>query len=137
MFTADQVRALQTLVRIWSIERFVLIGASAMRWHMGERSRATHDIDLILRVSLDRYPAGLETEPGWSRHSKREHTWLAPGDVYVDIVPVGADDGAPNVLTWPESGFQMNLVGLRLALDQAVAIEAVPGLTIRVVIDDN
>jgi len=132
MFTADQVRALQTLVRIWSIERFALIGASAMQWHLGERSRATHDIDVILGVSLDRYPAGLDSESGWSRHLKREHTWVAPGDVYVDVVPAGTDEGALNVLIWPESGFQMNLAGLRLALDQAVPIEAVPGLIIRV-----
>lgn len=132
MFTADEVSALQTLIRIWSIERFALIGASAMRWHLGDRSRATHDIDLILGVSLDHYPAGLELASGWSRHPKREHTWIAPGDVYVDIVPAGADDDALNVLTWPESGFQMSLAGLRLALDQAVPIEAAPGLSIRV-----
>lgn len=132
MFTADQVRALQTLVRVWSADRFVLIGASAMRFHRGGRSRETHDLDLVLEVSLDRYPAGLQTEPGWSRHPKREHTWLAPGDVYVDVIPTGAEGGAQSVLTWPESGFQMNLAGLRLAMEQALTIEAVPGLTIRV-----
>jgi predicted nucleotidyltransferase len=131
MFTANEVSALRTLVRIWSIEKFALIGASAMRWHLGDRSRVTHDIDLILGVSLDRYPAGLESIPGWSRHPKREHTWIAPGDVYLDVVPAGTDDDGLNVLTWPESGFQMNLAGLRLALDQAVPIEAAPGLSIR------
>lgn len=132
MFTADQVRALQTLVRIWSMERFALIGAFAMRRHLGERSRATQDIDLILGVPFDRYPAGLESEAGWYRHPKREHTWVAPADVYVDVVPAGTDEGALSMLTWPESGFQMNLAGLRLALDQAVPIEAAPGLIIRV-----
>jgi predicted nucleotidyltransferase len=132
MFTADQVSALQTLIRIWSVNRFVLIGASAMRWHIGERSRTTQDIDLILGVSLQRYPAGLQTEPGWSRHPKREHTWIAPGDVYVDVLPVGAGNGDLKALTWPESGSQMNIAGLRLALEEAETIEVVPGLTLQV-----
>lgn len=132
MFTTSEVSALQTLVRIWSMDRFALIGASAMRWHLGDRSRETRDIDLTLGVSLDRYPAGLESASGWSRHPRREHTWIAPGDVCLDIVPAGTDDDPQSVLTWPESGFRMSLAGLRLALDQAVPIEAAPGLTIRV-----
>ncbi len=131
MFTPDQVRALQTLVRIWSRERFAIIGASAMRWHLGERSRATHDIDLILGVTPERYPAGLEDESGWSRHPRREHTWIAHGNVTVDIVPAGEDESAAGILTWPESGSRMNLAGLRLALDRAVPVEVAAGLTVR------
>ena len=133
MFTADQVGALHTLHRVWSIEKFALIGASAIRCHLRDRSRATQDIDLVLGVSLARYPGGLDSESGWHRHPKREHRWVAPGDVLVDVIPAGADEGALTVLTWPESGFEMNLAGLRLALNQAVPIEVAPGLIIPVV----
>jgi predicted nucleotidyltransferase len=131
MFTTNEVSALQTLVRIWSIEEFALIGATAMRLHLGDRSRVTQDIDLALGVSLDRYPAGLESVSGWSRHPTREHRWIAPGDVYVDVVPAGEEDDGLNVLPWPESGIQMSLAGMRLALEQAVPIEAAPGLRVR------
>jgi len=132
MFSKDQALALRTLNRLWSHERFVLIGASAMRWHKAARSRETHDIDLVVALSLDRFAAGLQTEPGWSRHPKREQTWLAPGDVSVDIIPVGKVEDVADVMTWPESGFQMSLVGLRLALNRGVIVEAAPNLTIRV-----
>lgn len=132
MFTADQLGALKTLVRIWTATRFVLIGASAMRLLLGDRSRETYDLDLILGVPLDRYPADLEAEAGWSRHPKREHTWVAPGDVYVDVLPVNADKGEPSVVTWPQSGFQMSVVGLQLALEHAMTIQAEPDLTIQV-----
>ncbi len=132
MFSQDQVRALQTLVRLWSVERFVLIGASAIRLQTGDRSRETHDVDLILGVPFNRYPAGLNIEAGWSRHPKREHRWIGPQNVYVDVIPVGGEAEAQTSLTWPESGFEMTLTGMRLAMDRALTIQVAAGLMIRV-----
>ena len=53
--------------------------------------RLTRDLDLVLAVSLENYPAGLEKEPGWSRDPKREHRWIGPGDVYIDVIPAESD----------------------------------------------
>jgi predicted nucleotidyltransferase len=97
-----------------------------MKW------RETRDLDLALAVMLDRYPAGLEAEPGWSRHPTLEQRWIALGGVYVDIIPTGDERTHPPVLTWPVSGFQMNLAGMRLAFELGVTIEIAPGLAIRV-----
>lgn len=97
-----------------------------MRW------RETRDLDLALAVTLDRYPAGLEREAGWSRDPRREERWIAPDGVYVDVIPAGDERTHPPVLKWPESGLQMNLAGMRLAFELGVTIEAAPGLTIRV-----
>jgi predicted nucleotidyltransferase len=131
MFNSSQIDALRTLQEIWSDERFVLIGASAVRLLTGDRSRGTQDLDLMLEVSLDRYPAGLEAQPGWTRHPKREHTWIGPGSCLLDIVPCDREHGATS-LVWPETGSRMNLTGLRLAMDHAHSVEVAPGVSIRV-----
>ncbi len=131
-FSPEQVSALRALARTWSTERFVLIGASALGCHMEMRWRETRDLGLALAVALDRYPAGLEAEPGWARHPTFEQRWIGPGGVYVDVIPAGDEPPQPPVLTWPESGLQMSLTGLRLAFELGVPIEAAPGLTIRV-----
>lgn len=132
IFSPEQVSALQTLARIWSTERFVLIGASAVGCFMDMRWRETRDLDLALAVMVSRYPAGLEAEPGWFRHPTLVQRWIAPGEVYVDVIPAGDEQPGTPVLRWPESGFQMNLTGMHLAFELCVAIEAAPGLTIRV-----
>jgi len=132
IFSPEQVSALRTLGRIWSTERFVLIGASALRFLMGSQLRETHDLDLALAVTLDGYRAGIEKESEWSRHPKREQTWIAPGDVQIDVIPLGDDQNPATVLRWPQSGFEMSLVGMRLAFAHSVTIEPVQNLTIRV-----
>ena len=132
IFSPEQVSALRTLSRIWPAERFVLIGAAALGCLMRSRWRETHDLDLILAVTLGEYPAGLEKEPGWTRHPRLEQTWIAPGDVLFDIIPTGGDPNAAAILKWPQSGFETSLVGLRLAFDHAVTIEPASDLVIRV-----
>lgn len=132
MFSPGQMRALRTLGHIWSAERFVLIGASALRYWMGSRFRETQDLDLALAVTVEGYSAGLEKESEWSRHPKREQTWIAPGNVQIDVIPLGDDPNPATVLRWPQSGFEMSLAGMRLAFKFSVAIELAQDLTIRV-----
>jgi len=92
----------------------------------------TYDLDSALAVSIDRDPAGLDKEPGWTRHPRREHTWIAPGDVEVDVIPIG-EVGKPSAgVTWPESGFQMTLTGLHIAFAQATTMPIAAGLAARV-----
>jgi predicted nucleotidyltransferase len=132
IFNPEQVDAMRTLARIWSAERFVLIGASALGCFLEMSWRQTRDLDLALAVGVDKYPAGLETESGWSRHPTLEQRWIAPGAVYLDIIPVGDEQPNPPLLIWPKSGFQMSLLGMRLAFELGVRIEAAPSLAIRV-----
>lgn len=132
IFSPEEIGALRTLVRVWSMDRFVLIGASALRCTLGMRWRVTHDLDSALAVNLDRYPAGLDRVPGWSRHPHREHTWIAPGDVEVDVIPIG-DVGKPAAkVIWPVSGFEMALTGLHIAFEHATTVAIAPGLATRV-----
>jgi predicted nucleotidyltransferase len=73
-------------------------------------------------VALDDYPAGLGAVAGWQQLGEGEHAWRSPTGVKVDVVP--ADPGLLRAgsLTWPESGFRMNLVGLRLAFDHHISV---------------
>lgn len=128
----EEIDALRTLIRVWSIDRFVVIGASALRCSLGLRWRVTYDLDAALAVSLARYPAGLDEVPGWSRHPQREQTWIGPGDVQVDVIPIGEAGDAEHSLTWPATGFEMTLTGLHLAFEQATTITIAPRLSIRV-----
>src|SRR5947207_2483968 len=123
IFTPEQIAALRTLVQVWSGKRFVLIGASALSCTMDMRWRETRDLDAALAVTFDRYPAGLDKTPGWSRHPKREQTWIAPRGVHVDVIPIGSKRDKATILTWPESGLGMSLVGLRLAFAHAIIIK--------------
>jgi predicted nucleotidyltransferase len=128
IFSPEEIGALRTLVRVWSMERFVLIGASALRCTLGMRWRVTYDLDSALAVSFDRYPAGLDKEPGWSRHPRREHTWIAPGDVEVDVIPIGEVGKPAASVTWPESGLEMTLTGIHIAFEHATTVAVAPGL---------
>lgn len=131
MFSSVQVEALRTLLRLWSADRFVLIGASALGCWTDMRWRQTRDLDLALAATVEEYPAGLDREPGWSRDSRQEQRWRGPGDVLVDIIPVQRD-GQSEILRWPVSGFEMSLAGLGLAFEKAVPVEIAQGLTVRV-----
>lgn len=131
IFTPQQMSALRTLARVWSTHPFVLIGASALGCFMRMRWRKTGDLDLVLALSVEDYPAGLERDAGWTRHPHRENRWVAPGEVYVDVIPAGKPGPGEAVLRWPGSGFEMNLAGLRLAFEKAVTVEVEEGLTIR------
>ena len=132
LFAPDEVRALQTLVRIWTMNRFALIGASALRVHLGNLSRETHDIDVVLDVALDQYPEGLDLVPGWSQAPGQDHTWIGPGQVRVDVLPMTAAGGSQGTLTWPGRGFKMTLTGLRLVSPSAVETHLDPELRVRV-----
>jgi predicted nucleotidyltransferase len=131
-FTPAQVNVLRSLVRLWTPERFVVIGASALACFMDMRWRMTQDLDLSLAAPLHGYAAGLESLPGWSPDRLMEHHWHAPGDVRVDIVPADADLLRKGELVWPKSGQRMSLVGFRLAFNQSVPLPAAPDLSVRV-----
>ena len=122
IFLPEQLETLCELSDLWPDTPFVLIGANALAVQMDLQWRQTNDLDFVISIALEDYPAGLATLPGWQRRREGEHAWLSPTGVKVDIVPAGPDLLAAGSLTWPESGYCMNLFGLRLAFDHHVRI---------------
>ena len=121
-FLPEQVETLRQLWQLWRDTPFVLIGASALALQVDLQWRQTNDLDFVLSIPLDAYPAGLATLPGWERRRAGEHAWRSPTGVNVDVVPAGPALLSAGSLTWPESGFRMNLVGLRLAFDHNLRV---------------
>jgi predicted nucleotidyltransferase len=118
----EQTETLLQLVDLWRETPFVLIGANALALQVDLEWRQTNDLDLVVSVAMEDYPAGLGALPGWQRRREGEHAWLSSEGVKVDVVPAGPGLLAAGSLTWPESGYRMSLVGLRLAFDHHVRV---------------
>jgi predicted nucleotidyltransferase len=131
-FTSDQISALKTLQQIWTEERIVLVGASALGCFMDMRWRQTYDLDLSISISLEECISDLEKLPGWSPESKPEHRWDAPGGVRIDIIPASQRLLAAGEIIWPKSGNRMSLLGLRLAFENNERIQISDGLFLHV-----
>ena len=130
-FSQAQIAALRQLDRLWSpATRFVLIGATAIRCQRAF-DRTTYDIDITVAVSLDQMSAGLDTLPGWSQHSRKEHTWHGPDRVDVDVLPSGPDLLAAGQIEWKD-GHVMSLIGFEHALSNTVEIALARDLSIAV-----
>jgi predicted nucleotidyltransferase len=117
----------------------VLIGAAALGCHMAMTWRRTDDIDLTVVAEVTTTASELR-ELGFRRHPKLEHRWFSPSEVALDVLPVTREDIARRTLTWPDSGFVMNLGSFdllfahtnKLALDDAheLAVATVPVIVI-------
>ena len=129
-FTKEQCLALRQLAALWRDTRFCLIGASALACQI-DLPRHTGDLDISVSVSLDELAAGLPRLEGWKRNSKKEHEWLSPAGVKVDVLPAGPSLLAAGEIVWP-AGARMNLTGIRLALATGNTLEVESGLSIRV-----
>lgn len=130
IFTKEQSQALRQLAELWRDTRFCLIGASALVCQI-DLPRHTGDLDISVSVSLDELAAGLPRLGGWRRNPKREHEWLSPAGVKVDVLPAGPSLLAAGEIIWP-AGARMNLTGMRLALATGNTFEVESGLSIRV-----
>jgi len=131
-FLLEQAETLRQLSDLWRDTPFVLIGANALALQMDLEWRQTNDLDFVISVALEDYPAGLEALPGWRRRREGEHAWLSSTGVKVDVVPAGPGLLDAGSLTWPETGYRMNLVGLRLAFDHHVRFAIDAGHSVRV-----
>jgi predicted nucleotidyltransferase len=128
-FTTDQSQALRQLAGLWRDTRFCLIGASALACQI-DLPRQTGDLDISVSVSLDELAAALPRLEGWKRHPKKEHEWLSPTGVKVDVVPAGPSLLAAGEIIWPGTGARMNLTGMRLALATGNKFAVEPGCSI-------
>ena len=130
-FTTGQCQALRQLAELWSDTRFCLIGASALACQI-DLPRRTDDLDISVSVSFDELAARLSRLERWKRNSKKEHEWLSPAGIKVDVLPAGPTLLAAGELVWPGTGARMNLTGLRLAFEKGITFEFEPGLSIPV-----
>jgi predicted nucleotidyltransferase len=108
-----------------------VIGASALACQI-DLPRHTGDLDISVSVSLDELAASLPLLEGWKRHPKKEHEWLSPAGVKVDVLPAGPGLLAAGEIIWPSTGARMNLTGMRLALATDNTLQIDSGLSIRV-----
>lgn len=131
MFTPPEINAMRDLLSLWSSERVVLIGASALGCFMDMSWRRTADLDLSLSVSIEESCARIARLPGWSKHPRQEQRWQAPGDIAVDLIPADTTLLEKGSLVWPTSGFEMSLLGVRLTFEHATPVRVSKELTIR------
>lgn len=128
----DEIRALRELVRLWTPEFTILVGASALRCFIEMSWRTTADLDLSVAASIKDASTALATLPGWSPHPKYEQRWLTDRGIAVDIVPAGPEALARGYIVWPRSGLRMSLLGMRLAFDHAAGRILADDLVVRV-----
>ncbi len=63
----EQTDTLRQLSELWPDTPFVLIGANALALQIDLEWRPTNDLDFVVSVALEDYPAGLAALPGWRR----------------------------------------------------------------------
>lgn len=95
--------------------------------------RETRDVDSIVELqsweAWKTFTAGL-LQRGFQRGTE-EHR-LCYGDAAFDLIPYGGLVTAEHVLTWPSSKFEMNMIGMRDALNSATLTEVLPDVSLPV-----
>ena len=130
-FTPEQTAVLRTLHRIWPEEEFVVVGATAIGCHIDFRWRKTQDMDLTVAAGMEECREALARLPGWVRHERIEHEWIAGGNVRVDVVPADRAALESGHIDWP-SGFRMSVAGLRAAFADNIRIDLGEQIVVRV-----
>ena len=65
-FAPTHIPVLRALAEVWGTNRFIVIGAAAVGYHIGMGWRGTLDLDLSVTAEIDKYTADLE-RLGWHR----------------------------------------------------------------------
>jgi predicted nucleotidyltransferase len=95
--------------------------------------RETRDVDSIVELqSWEEWKTFTEglTKLGFQRGAE-EHK-LRYGEAQFDLVPYGGLVTAEQVLTWPSTNFEMNMMGMSDALNSAKLTEVLPGVSLPV-----
>lgn len=87
-FAPRHASVLAALGSVWGPDRFIVIGAAAVAYHIGMTWRGTLDLDLSVAAGIDEYATNLEAL-GWHRDEGAPQRWYAPEDLMVDVVPAG------------------------------------------------
>jgi len=129
-FVPTHIPVLRALEKVWGSDRFIVIGAAAVGYHIGMSWRGTLDLDLSVTAGIDTYTADLEGL-GWRRDQNAPQRWYLPEDLIVDVVPAEPSSVRAGRFAWPD-GSTMNLLGFRLAFADAIQVEIEPATHIRV-----
>lgn len=70
---------------------------------------------------------------GWWHDERREHRWYAPGNVRIDLLPVGEKARQEKQIRWPVAETRMRVVGYDHVFKHAVTCDLGAGLNVRVV----
>jgi len=129
-FVPSHIPVLRALEEVWGSDRFIVIGAAAVGYHIGMSWRGTLDLDLSVTAGIDKYTPDLEGL-GWRRDQNAPQRWYLPEDLIVDVVPAEPSSVRAGRMVWPD-GSAMNLLGFRLAFADAILVEIEPATHIRV-----
>lgn len=110
-----------------------IIGAAALLC-FGDIGRFTRDIDLVVALDLEDFNAfaGRLRSAGWTQEAHREHRWRGPRGSIVDLLPAGPELRQARRIRWPESGFEMSLVGFEHVFVRALPFSFEEGVQYRV-----
>jgi len=86
-FAPTHVPVLRVLGEVWGPDRFIVIGAAAVGYHIGMTWRGTLDLDLSVAAGIDRYEADLK-DLGWRQDEKAPQRWYSREGLIVDVLDV-------------------------------------------------
>jgi len=114
MLTIDQM---EDLVQLHAVaEQFdaevAIIGAAALLCFV-DLGRFTADVDLVIALDLEDFAGfcGELKEHGWTQKPGQEHRWCGRSGSLIDLLPTGPNLRAAKRLVWPNSQFEMSLIG--------------------------
>ena len=110
-----------------------IIGAAALQCFF-DMSSLTRDVDLVVALDLEDFAAFADALKirGWIREQRREHRWCGPSGSLVDLLPAGPKLLQAKRIVWPESEFEMSLVGFEHVFARAIPFTFAEGVQYRV-----
>ena len=135
MLTSPQLEDLAQLHGV--AEQFAadvaIIGATALLCFI-DIGRFTRDIDLVVALDLEDFAAfadELRTR-GWTQEARGEHRWRGPSGSIIDLLPAGPGLRQAKRIIWPDSEFEMSLVGFGHVFTRALPFSFAAGVQYRV-----
>ncbi len=110
-----------------------IIGAAALLCFV-DIGRFTRDIDLVVALDLEDFTAfadELRTR-GWTQEARSEHRWRGPSGSIIDLLPAGPGLRQAKRINWPDSEFEMSLVGFEHVFTRALPFSFAEGVQYRV-----
>jgi len=110
-----------------------IIGAAALLCFI-DIGRFTRDIDLVVALDLEDFTAfaGELRTRGWTQEGRTEHRWRGPSGSTIDLLPAGPGLRQAKRIIWPDSEFEMSLVGFEHVFTRALPFSFGEGVQYRV-----
>lgn len=110
-----------------------IIGAAALLCFV-DIGRFTRDIDIVVALDLRDFTAFAAElrRRGWTQEARRENRWRGPSGSIMDLLPAGPELRRAKRLIWPESEFEMSLVGFDHVFARAIPFAFADGIHYRV-----